>query len=321
MDNGKNGGSGDKLDTAGAVLITGICGRLGQLFARHLHRTDRVIGVDSKPFEGKPADIVHYQLDLRQKRLREVFSNNSIRAVVHLGVAHEVWRRNSRRYSWNIAGFENLLEQIDLFQIPKLVLLSSATIYGPRPENPHYLSEDAPLLGAENFSELRDLIQVDMIGQKFFWQKLEIETVILRPCHILGKVNNAPSKFLRLERPFTLAGFDPPVQFIHERDLVNALGLALPRGVRGVFNLGGSAELNLSKVFQILGKKTISLPGFVAKGVVKSFWSSGAASYHPGEIEYLQYICMVDDTRARAKLGYTPTFSLEDTLKAVFDEF
>jgi UDP-glucose 4-epimerase len=305
----------------GAVLVTGICGRLGQLLARPLHRTDRVIGIDSKPLEGKPADVVHYQLDLRQKRLREVFTSHPIRAVVHLGVAHDAWRKDSDRYSWNVAGFQNLLEQVAQFQIPKLVLLSSATIYGPRPENPHFLTEDAPLLGAEKFSQLRDLVQVDMLAQSFFWKTPAIETVILRPCHILGKVRNAPSNYLRLERPFTLLGFDPTVQFIHERDLVHAILLSLTKGLRGVFNLRGAGELTLSSALRILDKTPVYLPGILAQGLVRSIWAARTGNYHPGEIEYLRYLCMVDDAPARARLGYQPNFSVEETLKAVFAEF
>lgn len=308
-------------DHGGAILVTGICGRLGQLLARRLHRTDRVIGIDSKPFEGKPADVVHYQLDLRKKRVREVFTAHPIRAVVHLGVAHEAWRKDSERYSWNVAGFQNLLEQVQQFQIPKLVLLSSATIYGPRPENPHFLTEEAPLLGAEKFSQLRDLIQVDMLAQSFFWKTPAIDTVILRPSHILGKVHNAPSDYLRLERPFTLLGFDPTVQFIHERDLIRAILLSLAKGVRGVFNLSGAGELTLSSVLRILKKTPVYLPSLLAQGLVRGIWSSRTGNYHPGEIEYLRYICMVDDTHARAQLGYQPSFSVEQTLHAVLAEF
>jgi UDP-glucose 4-epimerase len=310
-----------RQDPSGAVLVTGICGRLGQLLARHLHRVDQVIGIDSSSFEGKPADVVHYQMDLRQKRVREVFSAHPIRAVVHLGVAHDTWRKDSERYSWNVAGFQNLLELVGQYQIPKLVLLSSANVYGPRPENPYFLTEEAPLLGAEKFSQLRDLIQVDMLAQSFFWKLPEIETVILRPCHILGKVRNAPSNYLRQERPFALLGFDPAVQFIHERDLVNALLLALAEGVRGVFNLRGAGELTLTNALSILGKTPIMLPSVLAQGVVRSFWSSRAGDYHPGEIEYLRYICMVDDTRARAQLHYQPMYTVEQTLQAIFAEF
>src|SRR5687767_6337127 len=53
-----------------AVVITGIVGRLGRRLARRLHRERRVIGIDRRPFEGRPKDIEHHQIDIRRKRTR-----------------------------------------------------------------------------------------------------------------------------------------------------------------------------------------------------------------------------------------------------------
>jgi UDP-glucose 4-epimerase len=50
------------------------------------------------------------------------------------------------------------------------VVLSSANVYGPRPDNPQFLTEEAPLLGSQDFSDIRDLIEVDMLAQSFFWR-------------------------------------------------------------------------------------------------------------------------------------------------------
>ena len=36
-----------------------------------------------------------------------------------------------------------------MYNVPKLVVLSSAMLYGPSPDNAHFLGEDAPLLGAQ----------------------------------------------------------------------------------------------------------------------------------------------------------------------------
>jgi len=57
----------------GAVLITGICGRLGKQLARVLHRERAVVGVDRRPFLDKPKDIEHAQVDIRRKKLKDVF--------------------------------------------------------------------------------------------------------------------------------------------------------------------------------------------------------------------------------------------------------
>jgi hypothetical protein len=72
-----------------AVVITGIVGRLGRRLARRMHRDRRVIGIDRRPFEGRPKDIEHYQIDIRRKKTRDVFRSARISAVVHLGVMHD----------------------------------------------------------------------------------------------------------------------------------------------------------------------------------------------------------------------------------------
>jgi UDP-glucose 4-epimerase len=302
----------------GAVLITGIVGRMGLLLARKLHRQGPVIGIDRRRFEGKPEDIVHHQLDLRRRKTRDIFRAGGIRAVVHLGVMHDPRESDKAHHEWNVVGFQKLLEYMSQYHVPKLVVLSSATLYGPSPDNPQFLTEEAPLLGAQEFSQIRDLVEVDMLAQSFFWKHPQVETVILRPCHILGRVRNAPSNYCRMERPPTVLGFDPMLQVIHERDVVEAISLALEPGVRGVFNLRGPGELPLSRMLRLLGREPIALPGPLYKGILRSLWTSRATRFSSPELDHLRYVCMVDDSRARSELGFTPKYDLEQTLRSVF---
>lgn len=301
----------------GAVLVTGICGRLGRVLARLLHREDRVIGIDRRAFIGQPKDIVHHQFDLRRKKTRDVFRNGDIRAVVHLGVMHDLRASSREHHTWNVVAFQKLLEYVAQYQVPKLVVLSSANVYGPSPDNPQFLTEDAPLLGAQHFSEIRDLVEVDILAQSFFWKHPAIETVILRPCHILGTVKNAPSNYLRLDRPLSLMGFDPMVQVVHQRDVAHAMKLALKPGMKGIFNIKGPSEIPLSRVFRILGKRTVPVPSSVMTPVLHGLWRYRLTSFPTPELDHIRYVCMVDDTRAREVLGFAPRFSLEETVRAV----
>jgi UDP-glucose 4-epimerase len=307
----------DPRTDQGAVVITGICGRMGLLLARKLHRHQRVVGIDRRRFEGRPEDIVHHQLDLRRRQTRDIFRAGGIRAVVHLGIMHDLRESDRTHHEWNVVGFQKLLEYLSQYQVPKLVLLSTATLYGPSPDNPQFLTEEAPLLGAQEFSRIRDLVEVDMLAQSFFWKHPKSETVILRPCHILGRVRNAPSNYCRTDRPMTVLGFDPMMQVIHERDVVEAMVLALQPGVRGIFNLRGPGELPLSRMIRLLGKRPRAVPGPLIKGLMGGLWSSRAASFPSPELDHLRYICMVDDSRARSELGFTPRYTLEQTLHAV----
>jgi len=321
---------GDELDSlvpslsVGAhpesIVITGICGRMGRLVARRLHREHPVIGIDRRKLDGKPEDIIHYQMDLRRRKTRDIFRAGGVRAVVHLGIMHDPRESDRTHHEWNVVGFQKLLDYMSLYRVPKLVVLSSATLYGPRPDNAQFLSEESPLLGAQDFSQIRDLVEVDILAQSFFWKDPEIETVILRPCHILGRVRNAPSNYCRMERPPMVMGFDPMMQVIHERDVVDAIVLALRKGVRGIFNLRGPGELPLSRMLRVVGRKPRSVPGPMMRALMSSAWSSRAGGFPAPEIDHLRYICMVDDSRARRELGFRPRYDLEQTLRAVFSE-
>ena len=302
---------------SGAVLVTGICGRLGKHLARVLHRDRRVVGVDRRPFLDKPKDIDHAQVDIRRKKLKDVFRAGDIEAVVHLGVMHDPRASASDHHSWNVAGFGKLLEYVVQFQIPKLVVLSSANVYGPQPSNPQFLTEDAPLLGGQNFSDIRDLVEVDMLAQSFFWKLPETETVILRPVHILGTVRNAASNFLRLNPVPTVMGFDPMTQVIHESDVVAAIQLALRSGIRGIFNVAGSEPAPLSRLIKILGRQRLSVPYSVGRVVLRRMWSLRLTTFPPPELDHIRYVCMVDDRRARQVLGFVPGKSLEETVLSV----
>ena len=176
----------------GTVLVTGVCGRLGKRLVRALHKDANVVGVDRRPFADRPRDVVHEQVDIRRKKLKDVFRAQPIDAIVHLGVMHDPRASATEHHAWNVVGFAKLLEYAAQFKVPKVVVLSSANVYGPQPDNPQFLNEDAPLLGGARFGEIRDLIEVDMLAQSFFWKHPETETVILRPVHILGTVRNAP---------------------------------------------------------------------------------------------------------------------------------
>jgi UDP-glucose 4-epimerase len=304
----------------GAVLVTGACGRLGKHVVRVLHRERKVIGVDRRPFPDKPKDVVHQQVDIRRKKLKDVFRAGPIEAVIHLGIMHDPRASQSEHHSWNVAGFQKLLEYVAQFQVPKLVVLSSANVYGPQADNAQFLTENAPLLGGARFSEIRDLIEVDMLAQGFFWKHPETETVILRPVHILGAVHNAASNFLRLPTIPTLMGFDPMVQVVHEADVVRAIHSALVPAKRGIYNVAGPEPQPLSHVVRLLDKSSVPVPYTFGKAVLKRLWSFRLTTFPVPELDHIRYVCMVDDRKARDELGYAPRTSVEETVRSVHSE-
>lgn len=301
------------------VVVTGISGRFGHIVARRLHRELgwSIVGLDRRPMHGRPKDIEHHQVDLRSKKARDVFRDGDVDALLHLGVMHDPRARPAELYSWNITGTTKLLEYCQAYRVPKVVLLSSANVYGPRPDNPQFLTEEAPLLAAQRFPQMRDLVEIDHLVSTFLWRARDTETVILRPVHIVGPVHNAPSNYLRIPRPPTLLGFDPMVQLVHAEDVAEAIALALQPGRRGIYNITGPGELPLSAVLKELGRQPRSIPHPMAKSVLGLAFRLGLSSFPVEELDFIRYVCMVDGRRAAAELGYRPRYGLRETIHAV----
>ncbi len=303
----------------GPVLITGICGRLGRRLARFLHRKRKVIGVDRREFWGCPKDITMYRIDIRRKKTKDVFRQEHPAAIVHLGVMHDLRASSGDHHTWNVAGFGRLLEYAAQYEVPKIVVLSSANVYGPRPDNPQFLVEDAPLLGGAGFSAIQDLIEVDMLAQSFFWKRPATETVILRPVHILGSVRNAPSNYLRQPVIPTLMGYDPMVQVIHQDDVLRAIELSLQPGIRGIFNISGPPPVALSRLIDQVGRSQLPLPHFLFRSALRQMWKYRATSFPAPELDFIRYVCMVSDARAKEQLGFQHKRDLSAAVQALDD--
>jgi UDP-glucose 4-epimerase len=301
-----------------SVLVTGIAGNLGRALAKLLHTETHVVGVDRRPFVGKPKDIDHLRVDVRKARVEEAFRRGRVEAIVHLGIMHDPREPRSEAHSFNVLGTSKILDLCVRHGVRKVVVLSSANAYGPRPDNSNFLPEETPLMAAERFSEMRDLIEVDMYAQSFMWKHPDIETVILRPVNIVGPtVRNAPSNYLRLERPLTVMGFDPMVQLIHEQDVCRALVLALRPGLRGVFNVTGPGEVPLSAALRELGRRPIPVPHPLVRLLVRQAFEARLSGFPPEEVDHIQYLCVVDGSRFAREAGWAPAFSLRDTIRSV----
>jgi UDP-glucose 4-epimerase len=300
------------------AVITGVSGRIGQLLARRLHRREgvRVIGIDRRTFSRKPSDLEHLRIDIRRKACEDLFRTHRVDVIYHLGLMHDPRQGTSEHHTWNILGTQQILEFAQRYEVSKVVILSTADVYGPQADNPAFIGEDAPLMGARRFASMRDLIAVDMYAQSYFWKFPEIETVVLRPVHILGGVKNAVSNYLRLPRIPVLMGYDPMIQVLHEEDAVSAIEAAAKPGVRGVFNIAGPDAAPLRSLLQLSGKPLLELPHLLLPGVVNRLFQLRFADFPAAELDYIRYAATVDGGRARDVLRFRHRYSAADAVRA-----
>lgn len=304
-----------------AVVVTGVSGNLGRALVKELHKTERIIGIDRRPFVGKPKDVELYQVDVRKKKVEDAFRKNEVKAVIHMGIMHDPRMSSEDHHSFNVIGTTRVLDYCAKYGVKKLVVLSSANVYGPSPDNSNFLTENAPLMAASRFSDVRDLIELDMLAHGFFWRRPEVETVVLRPVHIVGSsIKNAPSNYLRLARPWTMAGFDPMVQLIHMEDVARALIAALKPGIKGVYNVVGPGEVPLSAIMRELGRSVIPVPHFVARPILDRLFRWRLASFPSEELDHIQFLCAVDGTPWFRDSGWKPRYTMRETIRSVVTE-
>jgi UDP-glucose 4-epimerase len=300
------------------VVVTGISGNLGRALVKILHKSEHILGIDRRPFVGKPKDVEVFQIDLRKKKAEDVFRKNKVKAVIHMGIMHDPRMSQEEHHSFNVVGTTRILEYCAKYGVKKVVVLSSANAYGPSADNSNFLTEDAPLMGASRFSGVRDLIEVDMLAHGFFWRHPGIETVILRPVHIVGpNIKNAPSNYLRLKHPWVMAGFDPMVQLIHVEDAARAMVVALKPGLKGVYNVVGPGEVPLSRVLLELGRTAVPVPHLLARPALSLMFRYRLASFPAPELDHIQFLCAVDGSRWERDARWKPEHSMRETIRSI----
>jgi len=133
-----------------AVLLTGISGNLGRALTKLLHRDHRVVGIDRRPFIGRPKDIEVHQLDIRKKKIEDVFRRGEIKALIHMGIMHDPRLPPSEHHSFNVLGTRAMSNRkriwiiILLLGVAALTVLLPVIVFGHRghpPPPPEYVCE------------------------------------------------------------------------------------------------------------------------------------------------------------------------------------
>ncbi len=301
------------------ILVTGISGRLGRFLVKRLHREFNVIGLDRRRTKSLPKDVEHYKVDIRRNRVEDIFRNNKIDAIFHLGVMHNLRQNEKEHHDFNIIGTTRLLEYAEKYKVKKFIFLSSTNVYGPKSTNSQFLSENEPLMAGANFSAIRDLVDLDMLVTSYFWKAPKLEIIILRAAHILGNLNNAPSNYLRLSSPLpTIMGFDPMIQVIHQSDLADAMIQAYKtKGAKGIFNIASNGELPISEMIKYMGKKRLPVPEPMFKLALSQMWLAKLSSFPAKELDHIKYICMGDTKRAGEILNFKPKYTITDAIDSL----
>jgi UDP-glucose 4-epimerase len=202
--------------------------------------------------------------------------------------------------------------------VRKVVLKSSMTVYGANPGNPAFITEQQPPQTGRSYGTTRNLVEIEAFCNGFRRQVPEMILTILRFASIIGPQADTPmTRFLKQPLAPVLLGFDPLMQVVHEKDVVEALVYALQNDVPGVFNVAAEGILPLSRLVALAAK--VPIPVFHPF----AYWGSdlmgmagvSAGRHWPIEIDYLRYSWVGDLAKMREDLGFVPHYTAEEALR------
>lgn len=304
------------------IFITGISGYLGSRLTEELiKRKDigNIVGIDIHP---PTADldprISFYQKDIRDPKIGELFAQHKIDTVFHLAFVVKPIHNLKKMHDIDLNGTENVLQQSDAAGVKQLIAISSTLAYGAHPDNPKRLTEDAPLRGNQTYPYGYYKAMTDDMIQAFGKTHPDMTVTILRPCTVFGpSIDNYISRMLFLPVTVCVKGYDPPVQFVHEDDFVNACLAALKKETPGAFNITGNGTLPISKIAEILGTKVIQVPSWLLYPALECLWRIRfpMIEVNRGYLDYIRYPFIAANKKAKKQLNFYPQYSSIQTLK------
>ncbi len=290
------------------VLIPGISGTIGRMLAEHLVRQGHdVFGIDRRPWRDPTQGIEVHEVDIRKRGAEDVFRRVRPDAVIHMATVTHLLQQSEDRYRINLQGTRAVFEHSRTYGTSHVVFVGRHTFYGAAPDSPLYHGEDEPPMALAVFPELADLVAADLYAGSMLWRHPELTTTVLRMVYTLGSTSHGTlATFVRGRRVPMILGYDPLFQFMHERDMVLALAMALEKRARGVFNVAGPPPVPLSVLARAIGRSPVPIPEFI---FVRAMGNFGLPRLPDGALAHIKYPVIVDDRAFREATGFRPTVS------------
>lgn len=300
------------------VLVTGAAGYWGGRVARRLMAEPdyHVIGLDLEtPEELNDLDFI--QADIRTPLMAELLESENVAIVCHLQFREKVARSESV-FEMNVMGTMKLFGACVHAGVEKIVLRSSTTVYGAHPDNSALITEDAPLRGSRQYGSNRDWLELEAFGNGFRGQHPEVKLTVLRFPNIVGPTADTPmTRFLKLQPPVVLLGFDPMLQFIHEDDVVEALAQAVLNDTPGVYNVAAEGPMPLTRVLTLTRKLPLPILhplAYLGLDLLKGS-PLRPTRFVPIEWDYLRYPWVADIAKMREEMGFVPQYMTDELLR------
>jgi nucleoside-diphosphate-sugar epimerase len=289
------------------VVVTGAASSLGRRVVRLLAArddVDEVVALDLRSEPGIGAiDLVTSDL---------VAACKGADAVIHLASAFGPAVEGPEvDAATDVTMARRLLDAADGLEIERMVLLSSATVYGPWANNPVPLTEDAPLRPHPELAYAVQLAEVERIAAEWSADHPSASVARLRPATTVED-----GRLGWLARAFDAASDvptaeDTPAQYLHLDDLASAAVTTWAEALDGPVNVAPTGWLTPTQRRALDPVPRLRLPEPVALKIASWRWRFRLAPTPPGILPYVRHPWVVANDRLVAA-GWEETASNEE---------
>lgn len=302
------------------IAVTGAADGVGRALAERLAgRADvaKVVAVDDR--RGDVAGVTWRVFDLTDPAA--VGRLGKVDTVVHLhaDVGFDSFRPDRDRAS-SLRGTQAVLSVAAATGVRRVVLTTSAMVYGALADNPVPLDEDAPTRALPDGSIVSDLLEMERLARRAPLSHPGLEVTVLRPATVVGPgIDSVLTRHFEAPRLLVVRDSRPRWQFCHVDDLVTGLELAALGHVTGVVTVACEGWLEQSEVEAVSGMRRIELPASLAFGTAERLHRLGLIPAPASDLQYVVHPWVVPATRLRAA-GWRPTYDNVTALGVLLDQ-
>ncbi|MDX3535007.1 SDR family oxidoreductase [Streptomyces sp. MB09-01] len=300
------------------IAVTGAASGVGAALVSRLAASDevkQVVAIDER--RGDCAAAQWHILDVRDPAIAEKLRGADV--VVHLALDLDLETDPAARTAYNVRGTQTVLTAAAAAGVHRVVLCTSAMVYGALPDNDIPLSEDSELRATAEATGVGDLLEIERLGRRAPRAHPGLNVTVIRPAVLVGGTDTALTRYFESPRLLVVAGSRPTWQFCHVEDLVSALEYAALEKVEGELAVGCEGWLEQEEVEELSGIRRMELPSAVALGAAARLHRIGLTPSPAGDLAYTMHPWVVSVSGLHAA-GWRPRWTNEEVLAELLQE-